>query len=273
MRRHPTHRLAHLSDLHVTGDGSPVGGVVDARAQLLRALEVLTSWNLRCDAWVLSGDLSDDGSPASYAWLCSTVLDAAASVGADVVWATGNHDEAGAFRSVFGHGVAGVAGPVNAEHDVAGLRVLVVDSSVPGTPAGTVAPESLAWLGGRLAEPAASGSLLVVHHPPLPPLQDAAWRWPLTNPDDLARVIRGSDVRAVLSGHFHHSASGAWAGVGVSIAPSLVYTQDLTVGGDLRGQFANTGFAVVEVYDDVVTHTIVPLDRGPGVGGEIPAER
>ena len=38
-------------------------------------------------------------------------------------------------------------------------------------------------------------------------------------------------------------------------------------------EFANTGFAVVEVYDDVVTHTIVPLDRGPGVGGEIPAER
>ena len=178
MRRYPTHRLAHLSDLHVTGDGSPVGGVVDARAQLLRALEVLTSWNLRCDAWVLSGDLSDDGSPASYAWLCSTVLDAAASVGADVVWATGNHDEAAAFRSVFGPGVAGVSGPVNAEHDVAGLRVLVVDSSVPGRPAGTVAPESLAWLGGRLAEPAASGSLLVVHHPPLPPLQDAAWRWP-----------------------------------------------------------------------------------------------
>ena len=85
--------------------------------------------------------------------------------------------------------------------------------------------------------------------------------------------MRGRVGRAVLSGHFHHSASGAWAGVGVSIAPSLVYTQDLTVGGDLRGQFANTGFAVVEVYDDVVTHTIVPLDRGPGVGGEIPAER
>lgn len=89
---------------------------------------------------------------------CSTVLDAAASVGADVVWATGNHDEAAAFRSVFEPGVAGVSGPVNAEHDVAGLRVLVVDSSVPGRPAGTVAPESLAWLGGRLAEPAASGA-------------------------------------------------------------------------------------------------------------------
>ena len=27
----PTHVLAHLSDLHLTGDGSPVGGVADAR--------------------------------------------------------------------------------------------------------------------------------------------------------------------------------------------------------------------------------------------------
>lgn len=275
MRRHPSHRVAHVSDTHITGDRSLVGGVVDVRAQLLRALEVLTSWNARCDAWVFSGDLSDDGSLASYAWLRETVLDAAGSVGVPVAWATGNHDDPGHFRAgVLGEPAAsGLVEPVNSVTEAAGLRVVVVDSNVVGTPAGTVSAASLAWLGERLAEPAASGAgtVLVVHHPPLPPLQDAAWRWPLTNPAALADVVRGSDVRAVLSGHFHHSAFGVWAGVGVCVAPSLVYTQDVTRGRDLRGQFANTGFSVVELYDDVVTHTVVPLDHGPGVLGAIAA--
>ena len=258
-RRHPTHRVAHVSDTHITGDGSLVGGVVDARAQLLRALDVLTTWNARCDAWVFSGDLSDDGSLESYVWLRQAVSYAAGSVGVPVVWATGNHDDPAHFRA----GVLGepsASGPVNGLADINGLRVLVLDSNEPGTPAGTVSPKSLAWLGEQLREPAASGTLLVVHHPPLPPLQDAAWGWPLTNPDELADVVRGTDVRAVLSGHFHHSAFATWAGVSVSVATSLVYTQDVTRGRDLRGQFANTGFSVVELYDDVVTHTFVPLD-------------
>ena len=273
MRRHPTRRVAHVSDPHITGDGSLVGGVVDARAQLLRALDALTTWNARCDAWVFSGDLSDDGTVASYTWLRDTVLDAAGSVGVPVVWATGNHDDNANFRvGVLDEPAA--PGPVNSETDIAGLRILVVDSNVAGTPAGTIASDSLAWLGDRLAEPAASGfgSLLVVHHSPLPPLQDAAWRWPLTNPDALAAVVRGSDVRAVLSGHFHHSAFGTWAGVGASVATSLVYTQDVTRGRDLRGQFASTGFSVVEVYDDIVTHTVVPLDHGEAVHNALAAD-
>lgn len=269
-RRHPTHVVAHLSDTHLTGDGSLVGGVVDADAQLDAALAVLTSWNVRCDAWVVSGDLSDDGSLASYARLRARVGRAAASLGVPVIWATGNHDDNAQFRA----GVLGAEpapGPYLAEHMLGRLRVLVLDSGVPGSPAGAVTPASLAWLSGRLAEPAASGTLLVVHHAPLPPLQDAAWGWPLTNPDDLAAVVRGSDVRAVLAGHFHHAAFGTWAGIGVGVAPSLVYTQDVTVGRDLRGQAANRGFALVEVYDDTVTHTVVPLRRGAGVHDHLPA--
>lgn len=269
-RPRPRHVLAHLSDTHLTGDGSLVGGVVDARAQLRTALDVLTTWNVRCDAWVLSGDLSDDGSLSSYAALRAEVADAAASVGTPVVWATGNHDDNAAFRA----GVLGLpaeTGPFLAEHDLDGLRVLVLDTNLPDTPAGRVSAEALDWLAERLATPAPSGTVLVMHHPPMPPLQDAAWRWPLTNPEAVASVLRGSDVRAILSGHFHHSAFGVFAGAGVCVAPSLVYTQDVTLGLDLRGQDANQGFAVVEVYPDTVTHTVVPLTRGRGVHGYLPA--
>ena len=74
-RRH--HVLAHLSDLHVRGDDSRVDGVVDTRHQVERALSILSRWGDAVDAWVFSGDLSDDGSAASYAWLTERVGSAA----------------------------------------------------------------------------------------------------------------------------------------------------------------------------------------------------
>lgn len=263
-RPRPARTLAQLSDLHITGDGSLVGGVVDVRARLLSALDVLTTWNVSCDAWVFSGDLSDDGSDASYAWLRETVGLASERAGVPVIWGNGNHDERAAFRTgLLGEPASDM--PYLAEHHLGGLRVLVVDSTVPGLPGGRLAPETLAWLGDRLARPASEGTVVVMHHAPLPPVQDAAWGWVLADPKELATLIRGTDVRAVLSGHFHHAAFGVFAGVGAAVAPALAYNQDLTLGHDLRGQDASPGFSLVEFYPDVVTHTVVPLQTGATV--------
>lgn len=259
----PRLRLAHLSDLHVTGDGSPVGGTVDTRARVREALAVLTSWRLRVDAWVFSGDLSDDGSLASYAWLRRHVSAAADALGVAVVWGTGNHDDTAAFRAGLG---LGGSGPVDTETTLGGVRVLTVDSAGPGGPEGTIGPESLAWLTERLGSPAPGGSVLVVHHNPLPQPQDAAaWLWPLTNPEELAGVVRGSDVRLILSGHFHQTGSGTLAGVPVAMATSLAYGQDVGVSPDLRGQDTPVGFNLVELYARDVVVTAVPLGRAPGV--------
>ncbi len=258
----PRHTLAHLSDLHLTGDGSGVGGVVEPRERLEAALAVLTSWRLPVDAWVFSGDLSDDGSPASYAWLHDRVADAAAQVGAAVVWGNGNHDEVGAFRA--GLGLRGWAA-VNTETFVRGLRILTVDSNLAGVPEGLVTVQTLAWLDGRLDAAAPAGTVLVVHHAPVPQPQDAAHLWPLLNADALAEVVRGRDVRVILSGHFHQTGFGTLAGVPVAMATSLAYTQDVGVSPDLRGQAAHTGFNLVELYDSSVVVTAVPLDPGVGV--------
>ena len=40
----------------------------------------------------------------------------------------------------------------------------------------------------------------------------------------------------------------------------------------LRGQTAGTGFSVVELYDDVVSHTVVPLEVGKGVHKAVAAD-
>ncbi|WP_232549131.1 metallophosphoesterase [Propioniciclava soli] len=265
-RPRPRHVLAHLSDLHLTGDGSRIDGVVDARARLTAALDVLTTWGVRCDAWVFSGDLSDDGSPASYAFLAEQVGAAAATAGVRVIWGNGNHDERAAFRAGLGIGDGvGPSGLILGEHDLRGLRVLTVDSNVPGTPAGQLSDEALSWLSARLEHPAEAGTVLVVHHCPLPQPQDATELWPLRNPGALAEVVRGTDTRLILSGHFHQTGFGTVAGVPVAMASSLTYTQEVGLSPDLRGQDANTGFSLVELFEDSFVVTAVPLARGEGV--------
>jgi len=253
----PTHAIAHLTDLHLRPAAGLIDGVVDADAQLRRALAVLTSWDHRVDAWFFGGDLVDSGDAASYVRLRGLVEPAAERAGVRVIWGHGNHDDPDAFARELLTG-----GPLNQAVDLRGLRFIALDSCVPGEPYGLVSDASLAWLAGQLAEPAASGTILALHHPPVPAVQDAAALWDLRNPDALASVIAGSDVRLIVGGHFHQTSFTTLAGVPVAAASSVVYAQDLTAGRTLRGQDAAQGFNLIQVHPGQVVVTAVPLAAG-----------
>jgi len=155
--------------------------------------------------------------------------------------------------------------PLNRTYDLRGLRFIALDSVVADRPEGRLSEVSLAWLSELLATPAVHGSILALPHPPVPPVQDAAGLWPLTNPGALAEVVRGSDVRLIIGGHFHQTSFTTLAGVPVAAASSLTYTQDLTAGRTLRGQDAHAGFNLIEVHEEQVVVTAVQLDVGVGV--------
>ena len=259
--RRPSHVLAHLSDTHIRPADDPlVAGLVDTRATLARALGVLGSWNLEPEAWVFSGDLADAGHPEAYEHLDAVVTPAAEAAGARVLWCNGNHDDRLAFRETL-LGEDPSDAPLNREWWLGDLRVLALDTNVTGASWGRVAPESLAWLADRLADPAPDGTVLVMHHAPLPQVQDATVLWSLEEQDALADIVRGSDVRLILSGHFHQTASGSFAGVPVWVGTSMAYTQDVTAGRTLRGQAGGQGFSLVSVYADQVVVTAVPLTQ------------
>ncbi|MFK5126593.1 hypothetical protein ACI39S_26385, partial [Klebsiella pneumoniae] len=83
------------------------------------------------------------------------------------------------------------------------------------------------WLRAELSEPAPLGTILALHHPPLPthiPFFDIL---ELRDQPGLAAAIAGSDVRAILAGHLHYSTSGTFAGVPVSVSAASCYTMDL----------------------------------------------
>ena len=187
----PRHVIAHLSDPHLIADGGLHYGVVDNVANLRRALDRLAAVRPAPQALVFTGDLADQAAPDAYATLRSIVEPAAAEMGAIVVWTMGNHDE----RAPFAAGLFDSAddGFQDRVHEVDGLRIVALDTSVPGYHHGELRPEQLAWLADVLATPAEHGTLLAMHHPPLPlPMLRAAELIELHDQQALADVIAGT---------------------------------------------------------------------------------
>jgi Icc protein len=263
----PRHVVAHLSDPHLLSAGRLQYGVVDPDAGLVRALERLAHVDPAPQVLVFTGDLADKAEPAAYARLRELVEPAAAAMGAEVVWTMGNHDERPAYSQALYGDVSDE--PQDRVLEVDGLRVVALDTSVPGYHHGELEPRQLAWLADVLATPAPHGTLIALHHPPIPvPMLRAAELIELADQHLLAEVVTGTDVRAILGGHFHYSSWSTFAGVPVSVASASCYTSDPAPEGRfVSGVDGHQALTVLHLYDDRVVHTVVPLAAAPEVSG------
>jgi len=266
----PDHFLIHLSDTHLVAGSDPLYGAVDSEAHLRRLFAEIELGGARPEAIVITGDLADKGEQAAYAKLKSIVEPAAARLGTQVIWVMGNHDDRANFRSELLGQVPSMA-PVDRVYDLNGLRLIVLDSTVPGEHHGLVTDAQLDWLAEELASSAPHGTIIAMHHPPVPTVQDLAIMVELREQDSLAEVIRGSDVRSIIAGHLHYSTTAMFAGVPVSVASATCYTQDIVMPGT-RARDGAQAFNLVHVYDETVMHSVVPVGRYSEVSYVTPAE-
>jgi Icc protein len=255
----PDHFILHLSDTHFLGGTNQLYGSVDSEAKLRHLFEEVEASGAKPEAIVFTGDLADHGEPDAYAKLRAIVDPAAARLGAQVIWVMGNHDNRRHFRDGLLDQLPSDT-PVDRVYDVNGLRIITLDSTVPGYHHGEVTDAQLDWLAEELSSPAPHGTILALHHPPVPSVLDLAVLVELRSQQDLAEVIRGSDIRSIIAGHLHYSTTATFAGVPVSVASATCYTQDLTVPvGGTRGRDGAQSFNLIHVFDDTVLHSVVPL--------------
>ena len=263
----PDHFILHLSDTHLLGGTDPLYGAVDSHANLRSVFARIEESGQYPEAIVFTGDLADRGEAGAYARLRDLVLPAAERMGAQVIWAMGNHDNRANFRKILLREAPEMT-PVDQVHHLGGLRVITLDTTVPGYHHGELAPDQLDWLRRELRTAAPEGTVLAMHHPPVPSVQDLAVLVELRDQQELAGVIAGSDVRAVIAGHLHYSTFGTFAGVPVSVASATCYTQDLATPGT-RGQDAGQSYNMVHLYRDSVVHSVVPLQEARTVGERV----
>ncbi|GAA1457887.1 phosphodiesterase [Williamsia maris] len=262
----PDFCILHLSDTHLVGEGILYGDV-DSGLRLRQILGDVQASKARPDALVFSGDLTDRGEASAYDDLRALVEPLAAELGATVIWAMGNHDDRAQFRAHLLDQEPS-SESVDEVHDIDGLRIISLDTTVPGYHHGEVTDAQLAWLADVLATPAEYGSILVMHHPPIPAVLDLSTLVELLDQHKLADVVRGSDIRQILSGHLHYSSTATFAGIPVSVVSATSYTQDLAVpAGAVRGRDGAQAHNLVYVYDETVVCSVVPM-RGHSTVGE-----
>lgn len=225
--------FVHLSDLHILPEGERFLEQ-DTMQKARDVVSAIGALELRPAFIVISGDLTHRGDPASYSRLAGLLAEMRA-LELPVLVCLGNHDTRAAFRSeVLGEAGASEDRPYYYSQQIDGLRVIMLDSKVPGAHDGALDDEQLAWLADQLAEPAPRGSLLVFHHPPV----ETAVPWlaghGLRNPERLAEVIAGRDVVGILAGHIHFSAVRSFAGVTAAAAAGVAFTLDPVAQQGLR---------------------------------------
>ncbi|WP_157001327.1 metallophosphoesterase [Agromyces laixinhei] len=269
------HVIAHISDSHLLHEGAPLGGVADTVAALAQVAAQLERLGTSIDAIVVTGDVADLGEPDAYRRARESLDPLAERTGARLVWAMGNHDERAAFRSELLGEPPGDA-PVHRAVEVDGLRIITLDSTVPGFHHGELDDASLDWLAAALDEPAAHGTVVAMHHAPIATPLALMDVLELRGQDRFAEVLSGSDVRLILGGHLHYATNGSFAGIPVSVAGATAYTMDLSAPPrTLVGLDGGRSFSLVHLYADGVVTSVVPVGQHRAVttlGEELLAE-
>ncbi|WP_155371092.1 metallophosphoesterase [Catellatospora vulcania] len=269
------HRILHLSDTHLN---SPAVNAPAALARILHDARHVPD----LDLVVVSGDIADDGSVQACVDVREQVGRFCAERGIPHVYCTGNHDTREAFASALGSGhlaadgadigaaMSGASGERAAVSSVNGLRVITLDSLVPGQVHGHLSPVQLSWLRDVLAEPAPAGTIVVLHHPPIAvptsPIMDIV---NLRNGADLADAVEGTDVRAILCGHFHLQLSGLLRGIPVWVTPGVVTRIDFTERPQWERAVLGAGATVVDLGGPASPLFHVLHARDPRAGEQV----
>lgn len=271
--RTPTHVIAHLSDPHLLAGGTRLHGRIDTEAQLRSALRRVESTGQPIDALVLSGDLTDRADPAAYGLLRDIVEPVADRLGAALVWTGGNHDERRPLAAaLFGRDTDD---PQDTVTTVRGLRIIAMDTAIPGHHDGGFSGDQFDWLTRELATSAPYGTILVMHHPPI--VYRSPWMQLLDfrQPGRLRDVLSTSDVRAILSGHLHVTSFGTLGTTPVFVAGGVCYVDDVGVPRDrLLAIDGPQSWNLIEVHDDQVVGTVVPVaehDSWPALSDQVAA--
>jgi 3',5'-cyclic AMP phosphodiesterase CpdA len=258
--------IAHISDLHVVPPGQKVCGRVDTAAYLERAVSHLGSLDPQPDIVIATGDLTDAGEPAAYARLRALLQ----PLRPPVFVIPGNHDDRAALGDAFRDAGYLPRNGRRLHYTVKDwpVRLIALDTLVPGEGGGSLEPADLSWLEDRLAEQPERPTLILMHHPPILTGIQHMDEVGLKGADGFKAVVaRHGNIERIVCGHIHRSIQARFAGTLVSVAPSTAHQVlfDLRDGAPGRFTMEPPGFQLHlwEAGPGMRTHT-VPIGKFNG---------
>ena len=209
--------IAQLSDPHITADPDD-----EAARALRRAVHHLLALPALPDVVLITGDCTEHGEAAEYA----TFLTLTGPLPMPVYAVPGNHDRRTPMLSALGQpGTQGLDGFMQYVVDAGPLRLIGLDTHLPGQDGGELCAARLAWLSERLAEMPERPCLIFMHHPPARSGLKVMDGIGLRDPEAFEGLIaRHSNVERVLAGHLHMAITRRCGGTVLMTAPGTRHT-------------------------------------------------
>lgn len=216
-----TFLLAQISDTHVRADDDGA-----AAAQLTRALAQARDYGAQ--VILLTGDLVNDERPDEYAVLAEAIKNPPAPL----YLMPGNHDDRRHLRAAFGasHKYLPREGALSFVVEDFPVRLVALDSTVPGETHADFTKENARWLRKALSKQRKKPTVVSLHHPPFLTHDRLFDHIGLRNADQFARVIADhKQVARIICGHHHRVAIGQVAHATTVVAPSTSWVYGLAV--------------------------------------------
>jgi 3',5'-cyclic AMP phosphodiesterase CpdA len=258
--------LCQISDLHIKAPGKLAYGVVDTALMLQHCVARILALPQAPDLVLATGDLVDGGRADEYARLRELL----APLPMPWYLMPGNHDAREPLLEVFPDHryLRQMDGFLQFVIDAHPLRVVALDTLVPGAAGGALCPRRLAWLEHALAQ-STRPTVVALHHPPF--MTGIAHMDRLGLERDsiaaLARVIGDHpQVERVIAGHLHRPIHTRFAGTIASTCPSPAHQVALDLADDATGAFVLEPPAFqMHLWSAgrLVTHTVY-VDDFPG---------
>jgi 3',5'-cyclic AMP phosphodiesterase CpdA len=207
--------IAQITDVHI---GFDRGNPDELNVRRLRAvIRRLIDGPNRPDLLLMSGDLTESGDAESYARLAEIVGECAFPV-----WAmAGNHDDRAALLGAFPQTPSDGAF-LHYVLELAGLRLIVLDTLEPGRHGGAFCDARAAWLRAQLAAAPATPTYIAMHHPPFE--SGITWLDSAAGEPWIARfagAVQGfPQLKGIIAGHLHRVIHTLWNGLAITVCNS-----------------------------------------------------
>lgn len=213
--------IAQISDTHVEPPGKLAHGLYDSDALFAAALEMVASVKPVPDFLLHTGDATHHGDAVVHNDFRARME--AAGIPYAVI--PGNHDENEVLRATFADKPwMPREGFLHFVIELAPVRLICLDTTIPGKVEGTLCAERMAWLEARLAEAPDAPTMIAMHHPAFRIGRASSDARPFGNAKEFSELVsRYPKVSLVTAGHVHCTLQ-ARIGQAVALAvPSTAY--------------------------------------------------
>jgi len=212
--------VAQITDLHIVEKGARLWGEWDSAAGLKNAVARLSGLEPQPDFLIVTGDLVDTGSAASYAHLAELLDELTIPIGL----IPGNHDRRDGVRDlVIGHPYDPAVAPYcQFSLSIGPLRLIALDTLDEGKPSGALCQRRLDWFEDCLAKDRTSPTIVAMHHPPFASgiaFMDGIGL--IEGADRFIEILNGSsNIVRIVCGHQHRQIMAMVSGIPVVLCSS-----------------------------------------------------